>query len=91
MVTMPVWVDQTTNSKYIVDVWDAGVRVQADENGVLQREEVEMTIKEVMRGEKANKLRKNALRWKELAIKAMSDGGSSDQNIEEFVSSILST
>nr|XP_027118770.1 UDP-glycosyltransferase 74E2-like [Coffea arabica] len=90
MVTMPVWVDQTTNSKYIVDVWDAGVRVQADENGVLQREEVEMTIKEVMRGEKANKLRKNALRWKELAIKAMSDGGSSDQNIEEFVSSMPS-
>ncbi|KAL3506917.1 hypothetical protein ACH5RR_032299, partial [Cinchona calisaya] len=52
MVTMPVWIDQTTNAKFIVDIWEVGVRVKANEKGIVTREEVEMTIKEIMHGEK---------------------------------------
>lgn len=89
MVAMPVWIDQTTNAKYIVYKWKSGLRVKASGKGlIVTREEVEMTIKEVMHGEKANKLRNNALRWKELAKEAMSEGGSSDKHIEEFVFSL---
>ena len=91
MVTMPVWVDQPTNSKYIVDVWKVGLRVKAsEEREMVTREEVEGTIREVMHGEKASELRNNALRWKELAKEAISEGGSSDKHIEEFVSSLES-
>ncbi|XP_027165794.1 UDP-glycosyltransferase 74E2-like [Coffea eugenioides] len=92
MVTMPVWADQTTNSKYIVDVWKVGLRVKgSEEREMVTREEVERTIREVMHGEKTSELRSNALRWKELAKEANSEGGSSDKNIEEFVSSVEST
>lgn len=35
---------------------------------------------------KNHELKKNALKWKELAKEAMSEGGSSNNNIEDFVS-----
>lgn len=90
MVAMPQWTDQTTNAKYIADVWDAGVRIQANDKGIIiTREEIELGIKEVMEGEKGDKLRRNAVRWKELAKRAVDKGGSSDKNIEEFVSELL--
>lgn len=84
MVTMPVWIDQTTNSKYIADVWRTGKRVEATKNGIVTREEIAKVIKEVMRGEKSSELKNNALKWKELAKEAISTGGSSDKHIEEF-------
>lgn len=33
MVAIPQWTDQTTNAKFIVDVWRIGVRVKVDEKG----------------------------------------------------------
>nr|TKW34160.1 hypothetical protein SEVIR_2G286100v2 [Setaria viridis] len=41
MVAMPNWSDQTTNAKYIQDVWRVGVRVWPDAKGVVRSEEVE--------------------------------------------------
>ncbi|KAL3506920.1 hypothetical protein ACH5RR_032302 [Cinchona calisaya] len=90
MVAMPQWTDQPTNAKCIVDLWKTGVQVKACE-GVMRKEEIKMAIKEVMVGEKSVELKKNATWWKELAKKAMIEGGSSDKNIEQFVSSFLST
>lgn len=55
MVTLPLWVDQTTNAKYISDVWNVGVRVRARVGDIVTREEVEMRIKEVMDGEEKEK------------------------------------
>ncbi|XP_059630865.1 UDP-glycosyltransferase 74E2-like [Cornus florida] len=92
MVAMPQWTDQATNAKCIVDVWHAGVRVRVDnEKGLVSRDEFELCIRQVMEGEKGNELRKNAVRWKELAKEAVHEGGSSDNNIEEFVSELVST
>ncbi|KAI8559009.1 hypothetical protein RHMOL_Rhmol04G0140800 [Rhododendron molle] len=89
MVAMPQWTDQTTNAKYIVDVWDVGVRVKVNDKGIITREEVVLRIEEVMEGERGDELRRNAGRWKELAKEAMDKGGSSDKNIEEFVSELV--
>ncbi|GFY80626.1 uridine diphosphate glycosyltransferase 74E2 [Actinidia rufa] len=91
MVAMPQWTDQTTNAKYIVDVWHTGVRVKVNERGIITREETELRIKEVMEGERGNELRRNAVRWKELAKEAVRKGGSSDKNIEEFVAELVCT
>ncbi|KAL6343272.1 hypothetical protein AAG906_022188 [Vitis piasezkii] len=79
MVAMPQFSDQTTNAKFIEDVWRVGVRVK----------EIEMCIKEIMEGERGNEMKRNAERWKELAKEAVNEGGSSDKNIEEFVAEIL--
>ncbi|OEL22039.1 UDP-glycosyltransferase 74F2 [Dichanthelium oligosanthes] len=85
MVAMPQWSDQTMNAKYIEDVWQVGVRVRPDEKGVVRREEVERCVREVMEGERSMEYRRNATGWKEKAKRAMREGGSSDNNILEFL------
>ncbi|RID61218.1 hypothetical protein BRARA_E00385 [Brassica rapa] len=89
MVAMPQWTDQPMNAKYIQDVWKVGVRVKAEkETGVAMREEIEFSIKEVMEGEKSKEMKKNAMKWRDLAVKSLSEGGSTDININIFASKI---
>eukprot|EP00262_Sarcandra_glabra_P014529 TRINITY_DN4271_c0_g1_i1.p1 TRINITY_DN4271_c0_g1~~TRINITY_DN4271_c0_g1_i1.p1 ORF type:complete len:457 (-),score=47.83 TRINITY_DN4271_c0_g1_i1:106-1476(-) len=89
MVAIPQWTDQPTNAKYVEDVWRVGVRVKADEKGFARREEIESCIREVMEGERAQEIKNNACKWKELARETVDEGGSSDKNIHEFVASIV--
>jgi len=85
MAAMPQWSDQTMNAKYIEDVWRVGVRVRPDEKGVVRKEELEKRVREVMEGERSSEYIRNAADWKEKAKRAMSEGGSSDKNIVEFL------
>ncbi|GAV67135.1 UDPGT domain-containing protein [Cephalotus follicularis] len=89
MVAMPHWTDQTTNAKFVADVWEVGVRVKKNEKGIVTREEIELCLKEVMEGERANEIKRNSDKWKSLAKEAVDEGGSSDKNIEEFVAELL--
>jgi pathogen-inducible salicylic acid glucosyltransferase len=89
MVAMPQWTDQPPNAKLVEDVWKVGIRVKVDEEGIVPRDEIECCVKEVMEGEKGEEMKKNANKWRELAIEAVSEGGSSDKNIDELVSKIL--
>ncbi|KAJ1290441.1 hypothetical protein BS78_02G243500, partial [Paspalum vaginatum] len=88
MVAMPQWSDQTMNAKYIEDVWRVGVRVRPDEKGVVRKEEVETCMREVMEGERSREYCENAISWKEKARRAMSEGGSCDDYILEFLSKL---
>uniref|UniRef100_M1CV80 Glycosyltransferase n=1 Tax=Solanum tuberosum TaxID=4113 RepID=M1CV80_SOLTU len=88
MVTMPQWSDQPTNAKFISDVWQTGVCVKVGDNGVVNRDEIACSIREVMKEEKGAMLKENAIKWKKLAKEAVDEGGSSDKNIEEFVSNL---
>ena len=88
MVAMPQWTDQPTNAKFIVDVWKVGVRIKLNEKGIATKEEIELCIKEVIEGERGQKMKMNSLRWKELAKEAMDEGGSSNKNIENFVAKL---
>ncbi|XP_072957914.1 indole-3-acetate beta-glucosyltransferase-like [Typha angustifolia] len=85
MVAIGLWTDQPTNAKYIEQVWGVGVRVKAGEGGVFMKEEIVRCVKEVMEGEKGEEIKRNAKKWKELAKEAVSEGGSSDENLNEFV------
>ncbi|KFK37205.1 hypothetical protein AALP_AA4G227800 [Arabis alpina] len=89
MVAMPQWTDQPMNAKYIQDVWKVGVRVKTEkESGIAKREEIEFSIKEVMEGEESKEMKKNAKKWRDLAVKSLSEGGSTDINIDAFVSKV---
>ncbi len=88
MVAMPQWTDQTTNAKFIKDVWKVGVRIKLDERGIATKEEIELCIREVMEGESGKEMKKNSIKWKEFAKEAVGEGGSSDKNIEEFVAKL---
>ncbi|XP_019175396.1 PREDICTED: UDP-glycosyltransferase 74E2-like [Ipomoea nil] len=85
MVGMPYLADQPTNAKLIEDVWKVGIRVKVNEKGIFTRQEIQICIKQVMEGEKANEFRRNVVKWKGLAEEATSEGGSSDVNIKDFI------
>ncbi|KAK4435690.1 UDP-glycosyltransferase 74E2 [Sesamum alatum] len=90
MVAVPQWTDQSTNSKFVMDVWKMGIRAKTDDNGIVSRETIASCIRDVMERERGEEIKKNAVKWKEQARKAVDEGGSSDKNIEEFVSSLTS-
>lgn len=85
MVAMPQWTDQPVNAKFVEDVWKVGIRVEVDENGIVTREEIESCLREAMEKDLGREMRINAKKWKELAIEAVSQGGTSDNDINEFV------
>ena len=91
MVGVPQWTDQTMNAKYVQDVWKVGVRAKVCENGIVERAEIDFRNKEVMEGERGKYFQKNANKWRDLAIKAVSEGGISDNNIDEFVSKFINS
>ncbi|XP_060208562.1 UDP-glycosyltransferase 74F2 [Lycium barbarum] len=89
MVVMPLWTDQTTNAKFVQDVWSVGMRVKVNDKGIVGREEIEECVRTVLQGDKGKEMKKNALKWKDLAKEAVDVGGTSDKNIEEFVSKCI--
>ncbi|KAL2501448.1 hypothetical protein Fot_35296 [Forsythia ovata] len=62
-----------------------------DTRSIETKEEIAGSIKEVMQEEKGNEIRKNAKRWKQMAKEAVSEGGSSHNNITEFAIQLSST
>ncbi|TVU30834.1 hypothetical protein EJB05_22478, partial [Eragrostis curvula] len=88
MVAMPQWADQPMNAKYIDDVWRVGVRVRSDPQGMVCRQEMARCVKEVMEGEMSKQYRDNARSWSIKAKKAMSEGGTSDNNMVEFLAQL---
>ncbi|KAL7145657.1 hypothetical protein ABFS83_07G101000 [Erythranthe nasuta] len=88
-VVMPQWTDQTTDAKLVQDVWGVGIRVRvSEEDGIVRREEIESCVREVMEGEKGKEMKRNCVKWRGLAKEAVSEGGTSDLNIDAFISKL---
>jgi len=83
VIAMPIWTDQITNAKFIVDVWKIGVKGNTNEKGIVRSETIER-----MKTEKGNEMKNNATKWKNVAKNAVDEGGSSDKNIVEFVNEL---
>ncbi|KAJ6419521.1 hypothetical protein OIU84_029592 [Salix udensis] len=66
-----------------------GVRVKTNEKGIVTKEEVERCTREVLESERSNVIRGNSGKWRKLAKIAVDEGGSSDNNIEEFVTEVV--
>ncbi|KAI3794906.1 hypothetical protein L1987_37547 [Smallanthus sonchifolius] len=89
VVAFPQWTDQTTNAKLIEDVWGTGTRVAANEDGVVEGEEIKRCIEMVMgKHERGETMRMNAKKWKDLAREAMKESGSSCMNLKAFVKQV---
>ncbi|GAB4825849.1 hypothetical protein Ancab_008722 [Ancistrocladus abbreviatus] len=85
MVAMPQYGDQMINARLIQDIWKVGVKVNCVEEGIVKGQEIVTRIMEVMHGERAEEMSSNAKRLSSLAKAAISEGGSSDKNINKFV------
>ncbi|RLN00099.1 crocetin glucosyltransferase 2-like [Panicum miliaceum] len=92
MVVVPQWSDQPMNAMCVEDVWHVGVqaRPETEATAVVGRGEVERCVRTVMEGETGAGFRRSALDWSRKAKKAVSEGGSSDINILEFISKFRS-
>ncbi|XP_043709043.1 gallate 1-beta-glucosyltransferase 84A23-like [Telopea speciosissima] len=90
VVALPKWGDQVTNAKFLVDVYRVGVRMGRGEaeGKLVKRDEVASCILDVVRGPRAEEMKKNALKWKAAAKEAVAEGGSSDRNIQSFVDDV---
>ncbi|KNA08530.1 hypothetical protein SOVF_161400 [Spinacia oleracea] len=91
MVGVPQWSDQLPDAKFIEEVWEVGVWAKEDDRGVVRRENLRECLKEIMEGKRSEEIRENASKWRELSKKAVSHGGSSDINIEDFVQHLRCT
>ncbi|KAH1096158.1 hypothetical protein J1N35_013079 [Gossypium stocksii] len=89
VVAFPQWTDQGTNAKLIEDVWGNGVRVSANEEGIVERDEIVRCLDLVMGDdEKGMEVKKNVEKWKGLASEAAMEGGSMEMNLKAFVDNI---
>ncbi|KAH8498523.1 hypothetical protein H0E87_017442 [Populus deltoides] len=82
-----IWVP--TNAKLIVDVFRIGLRLRANQDGIVSNEEVERCIREIKDGPKSVELKSNARELRIAAREAVAGGGSSDKNIQLFVDEII--
>ncbi|KAH8502252.1 hypothetical protein H0E87_013805, partial [Populus deltoides] len=72
--------------KRLGDDKDYGLNLfKPNSDGIVTKEEVERCIREVLESERSNAIRGNSDKLKRLAKMAVDIGGSSDKNIEEFV------
>ncbi|KAL2924128.1 Crocetin glucosyltransferase chloroplastic [Bienertia sinuspersici] len=87
IVGVPQISDQPTNAKLVEEVWQVGIRAKKNEEGaIVDREEVRQCV-EIIFGEEevGQEIRKNTKKWMKLALEAIMEGGSSNNNLECFL------
>ncbi|GJX45103.1 hypothetical protein Tco_0261779 [Tanacetum coccineum] len=82
--------DQVTDAKYLVDEWKVGIRMSRGEaeNRVIGRKEIEEGLREATSSIKATEMKNHATKWKKEAEAAVSEGGTTDRNIQKFVDDV---
>ena len=85
MICWPFFAEQTTNCRYACAKWDIGLEI--DNNST--REEVARFIKEAMDGEKGKDMKAKATMWKNKAVAATEEGGTSKVNSDRLVGFLL--
>nr|BCB01551.1 UDP-glucose glucosyltransferase [Rheum palmatum] len=97
MVTWPMFAEQFLNEKLATEVLRVGVSVGADQNcdwlveeARVRRAEIEAAVRRVMVGEEAEEMRRRAAALKELAWKAVQEGGSSYNGLTQMLDALTS-
>uniref|UniRef100_A0A1D1YSL6 Glycosyltransferase n=1 Tax=Anthurium amnicola TaxID=1678845 RepID=A0A1D1YSL6_9ARAE len=88
-VGFPQWTDQPTNAQLAEASWGVGVRAEVDVNGLADSAELRRCLDLVMgEGERGTAIRRKAATWREQALNAVTEGGSSDRNLKAFVEDV---
>ncbi|KAJ9184319.1 hypothetical protein P3X46_004054 [Hevea brasiliensis] len=83
MLCYPVFADQITNRKFVVDDWKIGFNLC--DRKPISRDEIAEKINRLMSGKSANDLRKNMGQIKEKVEHSISSVGSSEKNFNQFI------
>ncbi|KAJ0717214.1 putative hydroquinone glucosyltransferase [Helianthus annuus] len=84
MIAWPLYAEQHMNAKVMTEALDLALRLETDENGLYQREEIKKVVKELMEGDEGKKISKRLKELKSAAMKALSDGGSSMESLSKI-------
>ena len=85
MISWPFFAEQQTNCRYTCMEWGIGMEIESD----AKRGKIESLLRELMVGEKGQKLKKKAIEWKKLAEEAISPNGSSFVNLDKIINQVL--
>lgn len=90
MVTWPFFADQFYNEKLVTEVLRIGVAVGVQQwsrngSGGIKREAIEKAVKSLMVGKESEEMRRRAKELKEMARKAVEEGGSSYANLSALI------
>nr|UYS93193.1 UGT87Y1 [Eucalyptus yarraensis]UYS93194.1 UGT87Y1 [Eucalyptus camphora] len=95
MLTCPIFWDQVPNSKQIAEDWKIGLRVKKEGGGggaedLVTRQEIARLVRKLMdvESDEGREMRKRARELREACRQAVARGGSSDRNLDAFISDI---
>ncbi|WVZ60612.1 hypothetical protein U9M48_010609 [Paspalum notatum var. saurae] len=78
----PYFADQFVNQSYICDLWGTGLKVCADERGIVTKEEIRDKVARLLGDEE---IKARALSLKSAACASVAEGGSSHQDLLKLV------
>nr|AFJ53015.1 UDP-glycosyltransferase 1 [Linum usitatissimum] len=90
MLCFPLFVDQFTNRKLVVDDWKVGINLISD-RAVVTKEEVAMNANHLMVGKSRNELKERINGLQKILVDAIKPSGSSKQNFARFVRELNDT
>ncbi|TXG64245.1 hypothetical protein EZV62_011239 [Acer yangbiense] len=98
MITWPLYAEQFYNEKLVTDVLKIGVSVGTQECSrsidarkfILKKEDIERHVNRLMVGEEAEEMRSKAKALKEMARKAVEEGGSSNSDLNALLQELRS-
>lgn len=90
VLSFPIFWDQPTNAKQIVEDWKFGWRGKRDDESLVTREEIARLLQKFMDLEsvEGKEMRKRAKELQKICQKATDKGGSSSKDIEAFLQDI---
>lgn len=93
LLTFPIYWDQVTNSKMIVEDWKIGWKVKRGfgDEVLVKREEIAELLRRFMdveNEEEVKEMRKRAKQIRDICRKAVGKGGSSHTHMEDFVNDL---
>ncbi|KAI3410804.1 uncharacterized protein J3R85_018401, partial [Psidium guajava] len=96
MLTCPIFWDQVPNSKQVAEDWKIGLRVKKEGGGggggenLVTRQEIARLVRKLMdeESDEGREMRRRARELREACRRAVARGGSSDRNLDAFISGI---
>lgn len=85
MMCWPFFAEQETNAKFVCEEWGIGMQVKK----MVKREELAMLVRNLIKGEEGDEMRKRVGKLKETAKRAVSEGGSSKNNLDKLLHHIF--
>ncbi|KAK1307660.1 UDP-glycosyltransferase 83A1 [Acorus calamus] len=82
----PYFGDQFLNESYICNTWKVGLRLSKDVEGIVTKEEIKAKLEALLSNKEVVG---RALELKEMAARSVGEGGSSFDNFNEFVESMM--